>query len=133
MRATLILDDALFRELKKRVAQERRTLTVVVDTHVLAYAANRDSPEHGAAAQARDFLAPVLDSELVILLRPTARHREVLRETIQAYGKPAGNIFHDLHTAVLMREHGVGEIMTSDTDFRKFTFLTVTDPVHVAP
>jgi predicted nucleic acid-binding protein len=32
--------------------------------------------------------------------------------------------------AVLMREHGVGEIMTADTDFRKFPFLTVTDPVH---
>lgn len=145
----------------------------VVDTNVLAYAANRDSPEHGAAAkalagwlggttpwaltwpsvyeflriatharvfpkplsarQALDFLAPVLESELVTLLRPTARHREVLRETIEAYGKPAGNIFHDLHTAVLMREHGVSEIMTADTDFRKFTFLTVTDPVHGAP
>jgi predicted nucleic acid-binding protein len=29
-----------------------------------------------------------------------------------------------------MREHGVTEIMTADVDFRKFTFLTVTDPVH---
>jgi len=29
MRTTLILDDALFRELKKRAAQERRTLTEV--------------------------------------------------------------------------------------------------------
>ena len=35
------------------------------------------------------------------------------------------------HTATLMREHGVTEIMTADVDFRKFTFLTVTDPVHI--
>jgi len=56
-----------------------------------------------------------------------------MQETIEKFGKPAGNIFHDLQTAVLMREHGVSEIMTADTDFRKFTFLTATDPVHGAP
>jgi predicted nucleic acid-binding protein len=29
-----------------------------------------------------------------------------------------------------MREHGVTEIMTGDTDFRKFAFLSVIDPVR---
>jgi predicted nucleic acid-binding protein len=29
-----------------------------------------------------------------------------------------------------MREHGVPEIMTADTDFRKFPFLEVTDPLR---
>jgi len=90
-------------------------------------------PKPLTARQAFDFLTPLLDSELVTVLRPTARHRQLMQETIEKFGKPAGNIFHDLHTAVLMREHGVSEIMTADTDFRKFTFLTVIDPVHGAP
>jgi len=44
-------------------------------------------------------------------------------------GAPSGNLFHDLHPAVLMREHGVARIMTADSDFRKFPFLIVTNPV----
>jgi len=82
------------------------------------------------AQQALSFLEPILAASTVTILTPTERHQAVLRETVQEFGKPAGNIFHDLHTATLMREHGVTEIMTADVDFRKFTFLTVTDPVH---
>ena len=41
----------------------------------------------------------------------------------------AGNILHDVPTAVLMREHGIREILTRDTDFHRFPFLKVTDPV----
>jgi len=37
---------------------------------------------------------------------------------------------HDLHTAVLMREHGISRICTRDTDFLKFPFLTVVDPLQ---
>jgi toxin-antitoxin system PIN domain toxin len=82
------------------------------------------------AAQALEFLDPILESDLVSVLGPTARHETVLRATVRELGRPAGNLFHDLHTAVLMQEHGVSEIMTADTDFRKFPFLTVTNPVH---
>ncbi len=81
-----------------------------------------------SASQALSFLAPMLDSELVSVLGPTERHEALLRATAREFGAPAGNVFHDLHTAVLMREHGVGEIMTADIDFRKFAFLKVTDP-----
>ena len=35
---------------------------------------------------------------------------------------------HDLHIAVLMREHGVERICTLDSVFRRFPFLTVVDP-----
>lgn len=144
----------------------------VVDTNILAYAANRDCDEHAAAAgalvgwlggsipwaltwpiiyeflriathsrvfprpltakQGLEFLMPLLESELVTVLRPTDRHQQLLRQTASEFGAPTGNVFHDLHTAVLMREHGVNEIMTADTDFRKFAFLTATDPVHTA-
>lgn len=82
------------------------------------------------ADDALGFLDPILGSTVVSVLRPTDRHEAVLRETIGQFGAPAGNIFHDLHTAVLMREHGVTEIMTADVDFRKFVFLTVTNPVR---
>lgn len=82
-----------------------------------------------SANQALDFLEPVLSSDLVTVLIPSPRHEALLRDTVREFGKPAGNIFHDLHTAVLMREHGVSEIMTADTDFRKFPFLSVTNPV----
>ena len=36
-----------------------------------------------------------------------------------------GNILHDLHTAVLMREHGIDEILTEDRDFLSFSWVTV--------
>jgi uncharacterized protein len=84
------------------------------------------------ARQALSFLEPVLSSDLVSVLVAGERHEAVLRTTIADYGAPAGNIFHDLNTAVLMREHGVSEIMTADVDFRKFHFLTVTDPVRAS-
>jgi hypothetical protein len=86
-----------------------------------------------SAGQALAFLAPILGSDLVTVLGPTPRHEAVLHETVREYGRPAGNVFHDVQTAVLMREHGVGEIMTADADFRKFAFLIVTDPAHVGP
>ena len=36
---------------------------------------------------------------------------------------------HDLHTAVLMREHSISRICTPDQDFRQFPFLDVVDPL----
>ncbi len=40
-----------------------------------------------------------------------------------------GNLVHDAHTAVLMREHGVRRIYTRDADFRRFPFLEPIDPL----
>lgn len=85
------------------------------------------------ARQALAFLDPLLTSDLVTVLGPTPRHESLMRTTVREFGRPAGNIFHDLHTAVLMREHGVPEIMTGDEDFRRFPFLIVTNPVRRAP
>jgi uncharacterized protein len=41
----------------------------------------------------------------------------------------AGNLMHDAHTAILMREHGIARIYTRDTDFSRFPFVEVIDPV----
>lgn len=40
-----------------------------------------------------------------------------------------GNLRHDVHTAVLMREHGVRKIVTRDLHLHRFLFLQVDDPL----
>jgi uncharacterized protein len=40
-----------------------------------------------------------------------------------------GNLVHDAHTAILMREHGIRRIITRDVDFHRFPFLEVVDPL----
>jgi predicted nucleic acid-binding protein len=66
----------------------------------------------------------------VSVLAPTERHFQTLESVVAEVGHPAGNLFHDIHTAVLMREYGVPEIMTSDTDFLQFRFLRVSNPLR---
>ena len=60
-----------------------------------------------------------------------ARHAEVLAASLVDVPDACGNLLHDLHTAVLMREHGVGRIVTRDRDFHRFAFLDVVDPLRV--
>lgn len=40
-----------------------------------------------------------------------------------------GNLTHDFHTAVLMREHGIARIYTRDADFHRFPWVQVVDPL----
>jgi toxin-antitoxin system PIN domain toxin len=40
-----------------------------------------------------------------------------------------GNLVPDAHIAALLRQHGVDRIYTSDSDFRKFAFLEVINPL----
>ena len=40
-----------------------------------------------------------------------------------------GNLVPDAHIAALLRQHGVDRIYTSDSDFRKFAFLDVINPL----
>ena len=40
---------------------------------------------------------------------------------------------HDAETAVLMREHGIRRVCTRDTDFHRFAFLEVVDPMVAEP
>jgi hypothetical protein len=54
----------------------------------------------------------------------------VLQRTIEEVPGLAGSILHDVHTAVLMREHGIRRIVTRDGDFHRFPFLEVIDPLR---
>jgi uncharacterized protein len=40
-----------------------------------------------------------------------------------------GNLVPDAHLATILRQHGVSKIYTVDTDFRKFDFLQVINPL----
>ena len=80
--------------------------------------------------EAWGFLETLLASPTFALLMATERHAAVLAQTLAEMPDMRGNLFHDLHIAVLMREHGVSRICTRDTDFHRFPFLTVVDPLQ---
>ena len=81
-------------------------------------------------AEARGFIEVLVGSSGIGLLLPTGRHAAVLEQTVAELPDVRGNQMYDLHTAVLMREHGVSRIFTRDTGFHRFPFLTVVDPLR---
>jgi toxin-antitoxin system PIN domain toxin len=143
---------------------------LVVDTNVLVYAADADSPFHHpcrtwlehqrsrpdawyttwgiiyeflrvttharvmrtpwTATAAWQFVTALLGSPGLATLVPTHRHPDVAAEIIQELPHLAGNLVHDAHTAILMREHGIRQICTRDTDFNQFPFVENIDPVR---
>ena len=79
--------------------------------------------------KAWEFVSALLDSPGLDVLVSTSRHREVAEQVLAELPQLAGNILHDSHTAILMREHGIRQICTRDTDFHRFPFLEVIDPL----
>jgi predicted nucleic acid-binding protein len=75
------------------------------------------------------FVSVLLASRSLQILVETPRHDEVAEQVLQEMPALHGNILHDAHTAILMREHGVRRIYTRDTDFHRFRFLEVVDPL----
>jgi hypothetical protein len=142
---------------------------VVVDTNIMVYAADEDSPFHAACRdwlerqrartevwystwpilyeflrvtthprvmrrpwnlpEAWRFITVLLASPGIDVLVATQRHAEVATRLFGEIPHLAGNLLHDAHTAVLMREHGVRRICTRDADFHRFTDLEVIDPL----
>jgi hypothetical protein len=76
------------------------------------------------------FLEVLLGAPSTSLLVPTPRHAAVLAQCVEEIPEARGNLVHDLHTAVLMREHGVARIVTRDADFHRFRFVDVVDPLR---
>lgn len=71
----------------------------------------------------------LLSSPGLTVLVETARHPEVARLVLREVPALSGNVLHDAHTAILMREHGIRRIYTRDMDFHRFPFLEVIDPL----
>lgn len=81
-------------------------------------------------SKAWQFVTALIASPGLDVLVPTQRHPEVAGQVIAEFPHLAGNLLHDAHTAILMREHGIRQICTRDTDFHRFSFLEVVDPLH---
>ena len=94
-----------------------------MSTHPVVF----DSP--WSVKRAVEFLDELLSESSFGLLVATERHQAVLTDTVATVPDLRGNVLHDVHTAVLMREHGISRICTRDSDFRRFPFLTVVDPL----
>ncbi len=63
---------------------------------------------------------------LRVLSHGTNHQQTMLAETKNTFAK--GNFFFDLQIASILKEHGVKEIITADSDFLKFSWLKVTNP-----
>jgi toxin-antitoxin system PIN domain toxin len=87
-------------------------------------------PEPLKLTQAREWIALLLTSPSAGVLVATERHLDVLTELARLHPRLRGNIIHDLHTAALMKEHGITEIRTADADFHQFNFLNVVNPLE---
>lgn len=80
-------------------------------------------------ADAWGFVEALLGSDGVSVLSHTSRHAAVAAATLAELPALRGNLVHDAHTAIVMREHGIRRICTRDTDFHRFPFLEVIDPL----
>jgi toxin-antitoxin system PIN domain toxin len=86
-----------------------------------------------AAKEALRFWDTLLSWPNVTVLAAGPRHWCVLREVLVAQHAPAGNLFLDLRTVALMREHGIRAIYTADADFNRFKEIDVINPLNAAP
>ncbi|MXY88328.1 MAG: PIN domain-containing protein [Dehalococcoidia bacterium] len=129
-------DSELHRPCLRRLEAWRRDPTPTFLTWNVCYefltnATNtRVFPVPWQAQQAMSFLQALLASPGFTLLTATGRHEAVLAQTLAELPGLRGGVLHDLHTAVLMREHGISQICTNDQDFHRFPFLTVIDPLE---
>jgi uncharacterized protein len=86
-------------------------------------------PRPWTITKAWSFVSALLESPGLGVLVPTERHQQVATSVFAELPFLAGSILHDVHTAILMREHGIRRICTRDTDFHRFPFLEVVDPL----
>jgi hypothetical protein len=80
-------------------------------------------------ADAWHFVEGILAAPALAVLVATERHAAVAARVLAEVPHVAGNLLHDAHTAILMREHGIRTIYTRDTDFHRFPSIDVRDPV----
>jgi toxin-antitoxin system PIN domain toxin len=75
------------------------------------------------------YLRRLIASPSADILTHTERHAEIAGEVWAALPEFRGNRVHDLHIAILMREHGIDKIYTRDRGFQRFPFLRALDPL----
>jgi uncharacterized protein len=75
------------------------------------------------------FIRPLLLSSRFDILVAGESHWILLEKVLGDLHRPSGNLFFDIRTVALMKEHGVREIYTTDTDFLQFRDLRVINPL----
>ena len=75
------------------------------------------------------FLRPFLGSPSFRVLAAEETHWALMEKVLSKLIHPAGNLFFDIRTVVLMHEHGIREIYTTDTDFLQFAGIKVVNPL----
>ncbi len=93
-----------------------------VDANLLLYASDRSSPHRAAAAR---FLESRAED-------PDLAEDEGFLDIYRAVTERApvrGNLVPDAHLGGLLRQHGVGTLYTADSDFRRFDFLKLRNPL----
>lgn len=95
-----------------------------VVTHPLLFAGGR----LGLAAALENVKKFCLGSNVEILSE-TPSHLEYLEAAARQSPAFQGNLLHDLHTVVLMKEHDIRKIYTADADFHRFAEVEVVNPI----
>jgi len=81
-------------------------------------------------ADAWTFVEELERSPSLRFLGPTPRHAAVVAEVIELTRGEGAALPPGFEVAVLLREHGVRELLSSDRVMRRYRFLDVRDPVH---
>lgn len=76
------------------------------------------------------FAQPLLAVEHLHLLQAGPEHWATLDAVLDELVHPSGNLFFDVRTVVLMREHGVRRIYTTDVDFLQFAGIEARNPLR---
>ena len=87
-------------------------------------------PQPWSLADGCRFLVMLLALHSFGLLLPTPNHLHTLSQLAAEFPDIRGNPVPNMHTVVLMREHGITQICTNDSDFRRFPFLEIVNPLQ---
>ncbi len=75
--------------------------------------------------QANRFIDDLIGEGNALIIGETELHQKLIIACKQKVHRLSGNLLHDFHTAVLMYEHGIKDIVTLDSDFRAFSWLNI--------
>lgn len=64
------------------------------------------------------------------ILSETSDHPKTLTTLAKETRNLSGNLIHDAHHVVLMREHDIKKIYTTDTDLHRFQGVEVVNPIR---
>ena len=82
-------------------------------------------PDPLTLTQAHGYVEDWVSSANSTVIAESDYHRQALADCLSEAPRLTGNILHDFHNAVLMREHGITQILTLDHDFRAFPWVTI--------